>query len=1086
MCFICDADAKAEFANGYWAAKLGLTKTHFAALSQNKYVSAFEPDGVGDFKPPILDTGVITTTDDVPDGIGKDNPTITVDGPSQIETIDAIGDQDFFKVTLEAGQVYEIGQYATTEGPNGTPLADAYIEVYDATGNLIVSADGGGPNTPSGLDALLTFEPTSSGTYYVNFRAYDNAPEDGDNGDVVGDYEYFVRNVTDDPNVYRPFYDPDEPLYAIDWGTQVNKVNQSVRNPDGNEGTRTVNPADDPDRAEAKAQSTPTYGQSFQYDPDRGGPQTVQTYDAAGLAAAQGKDITGKNVITIYFAKPGDVITGGLPPATVTAVAVQDFEYNAVFTALAEFEKVADVIYLEVDNKDQADFIYTSYQGTPGPGVSLLGSMSPPDEPNEGVAQFNSGDSRWNARDLAQGGFSFVTLIHEFGHGHGLAHPHDGGGRSGVMRGVEEESAFNYTTGDYELNQGVFTMMSYEDGWQSSPYGNAKTNAGYGYLGGLMAFDIAAIQDKYGVNEEHATGNDTYTLKNENAAGTFYYSIWDAGGTDQIVYGGERNTTIDLRPATLKYEFGGGGNVSFAYGIYGGFTIANGVTIENARSGSGNDTLIGNAVANALQAGAGDDNVTAGDGNDRVGGQDGNDTIDGGAGADALFGDAGNDGITGGDGDDYLSGGLGNDTLRGEADNDFAAAGAGDDTLDGGTGNDRLYGDAGLDRINGGAGADFVHGGADADRLVGDAGADTIVGSTGDDYLDGGADNDILYGEGGKDYIRGGGANDTLLGQDQDDTLLGEAGLDVLDGGRGNDSLYGGADGDVIRGGDGNDYAKGDDGDDTIGGDAGNDSLFGGAGNDRVNGNAGADTLYGEAGNDRVAGQDGDDYVDGGAGNDALFGELGNDRLVGGTGDDYLAGAVGNDALFGMADNDFLAGQDGDDYLDGGDGNDSLYGDAGNDVLRGGNGNDYLKAGAGADALEGQAGDDNLVAGADNDTLNGGAGADQLRGEGGADRFIFASAADSPAGGAMDIILDFDRVEGDKIDLSLIDANGGAAGNGAFTFIGGNAFSGAAGELRVEMVGADARVLGDLNGDGVADFSFMVSATTLQNTDFVL
>ena len=36
------------------------------------------------------------------------------------------------------------------------------------------------------------------------------------------------------------------------------------------------------------------------------------------------------------------------------------------------------------------------------------------------------------------------------------------------------------------------------------------------------------------------------------------------------------------------------------YGIYGGFTIANGVTIENARSGSGNDTLIGNEAANRL------------------------------------------------------------------------------------------------------------------------------------------------------------------------------------------------------------------------------------------------------------------------------------------------------------------------------------------------------------------------------------------------------------------------------------------------------------------------------------------------------
>ena len=38
----------------------------------------------------------------------------------------------------------------------------------------------------------------------------------------------------------------------------------------------------------------------------------------------------------------------------------------------------------------------------------------------------------------------------------------------------------------------------------------------------LSALDIAVIQDKYGVNEEWATGNNVYTLKDVNAPGTFY------------------------------------------------------------------------------------------------------------------------------------------------------------------------------------------------------------------------------------------------------------------------------------------------------------------------------------------------------------------------------------------------------------------------------------------------------------------------------------------------------------------------------------------------------------------------------------
>lgn len=532
--------------------------------------------------------------------------TLTIGAAPTISSIDTIGDQDFYAVTLIAGHTYNIGMYGYAPkahngeplGPTGLPLLDSFLELYDAGGNLITSADGGLTSVlnsaNSGLDALLTFTVTTSGTYYINARAFDNLAADGADGDMIGDYGIFVAEAPVDPGAYTPYYDVTSPLYAIDWGSQVNGT---VRNPDGAESGHI-------------------------------------TGNAAGTAENPwGYNVPGKNVITIYFAKAGDVFVSndltnpGLPPATITATGIQQFEHDAVMIALGEFSKVADIVYIEVDSREEANFIYTSYIGTPGPGVSLLGSMSPPGESDEGLAQFNSGDYRWNATDLQQGGFSFVTLIHEFGHGHGLAHPHDNGGRSGIMNGVEAEGAgvADYTTGDYHLNQGVFTMMSYEDGWQDSPYGNAATNVGYGYLGGLMAFDIAAIQDKYGVNEEWATGDDIYILKDVNAAGTYYSSIWDAGGNDTIAYDGSRDANIDLRAATLQYEEGGGGWVSYADGIFGGFTIANGVVIENAIGGSGNDKLIGNSAANTLTGG------------------DGDDSLYGGLGCDVLIGGAGND-----------------------------------------------------------------------------------------------------------------------------------------------------------------------------------------------------------------------------------------------------------------------------------------------------------------------------------------------------------------------------------------------------------------------------------------------------------
>ena len=62
-----------------------------------------------------------------------------------------------------------------------------------------------------------------------------------------------------------------------------------------------------------------------------------------------------------------------------------------------------------------------------------------------------------------------------------------------------------------------------------------------------------------------------------------------------------------MRPATLQLEPGGGGFVSRNEGVLGGFTIANGVTVENATGGSGDDILTGNSANNVLNGGSGFD-----------------------------------------------------------------------------------------------------------------------------------------------------------------------------------------------------------------------------------------------------------------------------------------------------------------------------------------------------------------------------------------------------------------------------------------------------------------------------------------------
>ena len=121
----------------------------------------------------------------------------------------------------------------------------------------------------------------------------------------------------------------------------------------------------------------------------------------------------------------------------------------------------------------------------------------------------------------------------------------------------------------------------------------------------------------------------------------------------------------------------------------------------------------------------------------------------------------------------------------------------------------------------------------------------------------------------------------------------------------------------------------------------------------------------------------------------------------------------------------------------------------------------------------------------------GGLGADTLTGGAGADAFAYGALADSTlALIGRDLILAFSGVggEGDRIDLSAIDAKAGTDANDAFTFIGADNFhAGVSGELRVVAGGAGFVVSGDVNGDQIADFAIEIaSLAALQAGDFVL
>jgi serralysin len=136
----------------------------------------------------------------------------------------------------------------------------------------------------------------------------------------------------------------------------------------------------------------------------------------------------------------------------------------------------------------------------------------------------------------------------------------------------------------------------------------------------------------------------------------------------------------------------------------------------------------------------------------------------------------------------------------------------------------------------------------------------------------------------------------------------------------------------------------------------------------------------------------------------------------------------------------------------------------------GGSARDYLFGNDVANKLSGNGG---------NDVLDGSKGDDIYTGGTGADEFRISQI------GYSDKITDF-TTGVDKINLSEIDANSSVAGNQAFTFIGGSAFSGVAGQLREFVQGGDHIVAGDVNGDSIADFTIHLGSAAAAASDFFL
>ncbi|WP_445216641.1 M10 family metallopeptidase C-terminal domain-containing protein [Bradyrhizobium sp. Pa8] len=284
------------------------------------------------------------------------------------------------------------------------------------------------------------------------------------------------------------------------------------------------------------------------------------------------------------------------------------------------------------------------YVGTDGANIMIAQSSKPPTSYAYYPGDYAAGGDVWfgtqyNYSLAKLGNYYFTTAMHELGHALGLKHSQETGGPANVAVPSAHDDS-EYTVMSYRSYVGASTTAGY-------------SNEAYGYPQTYMANDILALQTMYGANYATQGGNTVYSWNPStgqefingvgqlapgggagNSANRIYETVWDGGGVDTYDLSNyTTNLSINLNPGASSVfstvQLANLGNGHYASGnVYNAYLYNNDARsyIDNATGGFGNDTILGNAIANVLNGGGGNDTITGGGGNDIIIGGSGTDT----------------------------------------------------------------------------------------------------------------------------------------------------------------------------------------------------------------------------------------------------------------------------------------------------------------------------------------------------------------------------------------------------------------------------------------------------------------------------
>ena len=600
---------------------------------------------------------------DIP-GNPSTNTTISV-GESVTDELEVIGDTDWFRIELTAGQTISI----LLEGTGTSPVADTYVRVFNSNGLELARNDDGG----EGLNSLMRFTASNAGTYYIEADSYDSSE--------TGEYTLTVEEA-------QPLE-----LFTVDqiadqlttgyWGGTPRAFDVGADNAISVNfttlGTQEISLA-----RQALNLWTDVIGVDF-IEVDSNAEITFTNTEEGAYSSSSriGSRITSSivNVDSAWVQNYGTTLNSYSFQTYLHEIGhalglghAGNYNGNASYAndALYLNDAWSTTIMSYFDQADNTYFTQLGFDVVPltSPMVADVAAM----------------------QDLY--GLSTTTRTYDTVYGF----------NSNSDRTIHHADKFSSTA--YTIvDSGGYDVLNYS-GWYSRQLIDLNPEQFMNVGGKIGNVSIAR-----GTLIEEARGGDFIDV----IIGNDVVNTLIGNGGDDELRGGSGSD--------LLY---GGAASDHIYGDAGWDKIWGGNEPDRIWGGNGGDVIHGEHGNDTSWGEDGPDYLRGGDHDDYLYGGNDADRIYGDEGADILHGDSGADKLYGGLGVDKIHGGTGADVLSGESGSDFLFGDAGNDVLLGGPGWDKLYGSEGSDELSGGNGGDFLSGGFGVDLLTGGNGTDTF------------------------------------------------------------------------------------------------------------------------------------------------------------------------------------------------------------------------------------------------------------------------------------------------------------------------------------------------------------------------